>query len=122
MFVLGFLIYSVLLESFFRANAVSSTMMKVQPDFVPLVLSQIGWGAFVTLVIGQWGGVSTLAGGLCAGAVIGAVLGFSLDFEMFATPNLQNLQATCVDVVVTVVRFGVAGGVVGQVLGMGGKR
>ena len=45
--------------------------------------------------MGQWAGVSTLAGGM---------------------------HATQVDVVVQVVRFSITGGVVGYVLGMGGRR
>ena len=122
MFVLGFLIYGVLLDSFFRANSSSAALMKVQPDFVPLILAQLGWGAFLALVLGQWGGVSTLAGGIRAGGILGALLGIAFDLEMFATMNMSNLQATLVDILTQVVRFGIAGGVVGQVLGMGARR
>lgn len=71
-FFLGFLIYSVLLDSFMRANGAASAM-KVEPDFPFLILSQLAWGAVVTLVLSQWAGVSTLAGGLRAGALLGGL-------------------------------------------------
>ena len=121
MFFLGFLIYSVLLDSFMRANGAAAAM-KVEPDFPYLVLSQLAWGAVVTLILGHWAGVSTLAGGLRAGAILGALLGLAIDFELFATMNTMNLQATLVDIVVQVVRFSITGGVVGYVIGMGGRR
>ena len=121
MFFLGFLIYSVLLDSFMRANT-SAAAIKLQPDFVYLTLAQLAWGAFVTLILGPWAQVTTLAGGIRAGAMVGALLGLAIDFEMFATMNTMNLQATLVDVVAQVARFGITGGVVGQVLGMGRRR
>ena len=121
MFFLGFLAYSVLLDSFMRANT-AATAFRVAPHFPYLILSQLAWGAVVTLVLGQWAGVSTLAGGLRAGAILGGLLGIAIDFELFATMNTMNLQATLVDAVVQVVRFGITGGVVGYVLGMGRRR
>lgn len=120
MFILGFLIYGVLLNSFMRANG--AAVMKAEPDFLYLILAQLAWGAFLALVLGQWAGVSTLVGGLRAGAMLGALLGLAIDFELFATMNTMNLHATLVDIVVQAVRFSITGGVVGYILGMGGRR
>ena len=122
MFFLGFAIYGNLLDAFMRANMSNVAVMKAEPDFAHLILAQVGWGAFLALVLGEWRGVTTFAAGASAGALLGAIMGVAFDFEMFATMNLMNFQGTCVDILVMAVRFGIAGGVVGQVIGMVAKR
>ena len=61
MFFLGFAIYGKLLDAFMRANTANAAVMKTEPDFAHLILAEVGWGAFLALVIGEWRGITTFA-------------------------------------------------------------
>ncbi len=52
-FVSGFLFYGVLLSDFMVAGSAEG-VMKETPDFVPLILSQLIFGAFLTMVLRRW--------------------------------------------------------------------
>lgn len=119
LFVLGWVLYGMLLMGFFESNAGTATgVMKEAPDFLWLILGQIVTAAFLALVLG-WKGATDVASGAKAGAIVGFLLSLGYGLTMYATSNTWNLSATLVDPFISLVLFGAAGAVVGLLLGKG---
>ena len=115
LFVLGGLIYGMALKDF--ANANTAMTMPDQPVWWSMILSQLAMGGFVAYIYGNWAKISTFAGGARAGAVIGAFISVGTGFDL-ASLGMMTETFAAVDVFLWAVRFAVAGGVVGHVLGM----
>ena len=117
-FVSGFLFYGVLLSDFMVAGSADG-VMKETPDFVPLILSQLIFGAFLTMVLRRWPGAGTLAQGAKAGASLLVLLGLGFSLAQYATMNVMNAGLIPVEAVVAAIRGALAGGAIGAVLGRG---
>ena len=115
-FVSGFLFYGVLLSDFMVAGSADG-VMKETPDFVPLILSQLIFGAFLTMVLRRWPGAATLAQGAKAGASLGVLLGLGFSLVQYATMNVMTAALIPVEAVVGAIRGALAGGAIGAVLG-----
>ena len=115
-FVSGFLFYGVLLRDFMVAGSAEG-VMKETPDFVPLILSQLIFGAFLTMVLRRWPGAGTLAQGAKAGASLGVMLGLGFSLVQYATMNVMTAPLIPVEAVVGAIRGALAGGAIGAVLG-----
>lgn len=118
LFLMGGFIYGLALNSFILENAGPGTI-RDEPIAWSMILSQVVMGAFVTYIFGRWASISTFAGGAKAGALIGLFLGFGTAFDLYAFSNLMNLSVALVDPFLWVLRYAVAGGVIGLILGMG---
>jgi hypothetical protein len=117
LFVMGFVIYGVLLTSFFAANAGSATgTEREMPLFWSIALGELGLAAALAIVLGKWAKVAGASNGLLVGATLGFLMAVSYDFTMYGTSNLLNLTATLADVAIATVRTGLGGAVVGAVL------
>ena len=115
-FVSGFLFYGVLLSDFMVAGSAEG-VMKETPDLVPLILSQLIFGAFLTMVLRRWPGAGTLAQGAKAGASLGVMLGLGFSLVQYATMNVMTAALIPVEAVVGAIRGALAGGAIGAVLG-----
>jgi hypothetical protein len=115
LFFLGFLFYAVLLMGFFESH--SGGAMREAPVFWALIVSELTLAALGTLIFGRWAAISTAVGGLKAGILIGLLLGIALNFGLYATTTLMDMTGSLVDLLVTTVRLGCAGAVIGLVLG-----
>ena len=91
--------------------------MKEQPDFGPLILGELLIGAFLTLILSRWSGIGSFAAGAKAGAMLGLLFALGLNLVFYATMNIMEPVAIPADTAVNVVRIGLAGGVIGVVLG-----
>lgn len=116
LFVLGGLIYGLALKDFADAN--SAITMPDQPVWWSMILAQMAMGGFVAYIYGNWAQISTFVSGARAGAVIGVFIGAGTGFDL-ASLGIITETFAAVDVFLWAVRFAVAGGVVGHVLGMG---
>lgn len=119
-FLLGWLIYGMLMMDFYMNNAGTATgVQRGESDMVwwALVLGNVLQSYFLVYIFGNWAKVTTFAGGMKAGATIGFILGLAFDLTMYGTTNISNLTATLVDPLVSTVMMGVTGGVIGAVLG-----
>lgn len=111
LFVLGFLIYAVLLADFFANDAINP-----EPVMWAVTLGQLLSAAFLTIVLG-WKGVANAKEGFQAGALIGAVMGLAYGLMMYGTMVGMHTMATLLgDTVVSLVVYGVAGAVIAMVL------
>ena len=118
-FILGFVLYGILLEGFFAANAGTATGVSKGPEEMvwwALILGSIAFGALLSYIFLKWAHISTFKGGLRAGAAIGFLLAVSFDMIYYATANIMTLSGALVDVVVATVMTALVGGIIGAVL------
>ena len=66
-FVTGFVFYGLLLQEFMLAAHMDG-VIKETPDFPLLILSQLIFGAFLTMILRRWPDADSLAQGAKAGA------------------------------------------------------
>jgi hypothetical protein len=114
LFVLGYVCYVLLLGDFFAGQGAAGL---AQPILWAIFLGELALAVLVTYVFNQWATISTFAGGFKAGAVLGALLGLNYGLVQFGAMGAITLTGAAVDTVVTLVRVGIAGGVIGLVLG-----
>jgi len=117
LFVLGGLLYGLLLADFFESHSAANTMRET-PIWWALIIGELLLAALVTLIFGRWASISTPLGGLKAGAIIGLLLAAAINFTMFAVSTVfVDPTAGVVDAVVSAIRLGIGGAVIGLVLG-----
>ena len=115
-FVSGFLFYGLLLANFMK-GADKGDVLKDTPDFGILILSQLIFGAFLTMVLRRWPDAGTLAQGAKAGAVLMLLLALGSSLVQYATTNAIEAPVIAVNAVVGAIRGALAGGAIGAVLG-----
>lgn len=119
-FILGFLLYGILLEGFFANHMGSATgALKTEIMFWPLILGNLALAALLSYVFLKWAKIKSFGDGMKAGAVIGFLMALSYDMILYDTTNMMDLIASIVDVIVFAVGTAIGGGVIGLVLGMG---
>lgn len=116
LFLTGFVLYGVLLSEFMEAN-MTPGVAKETPDMAALMLGELVLAAFLTLILSRWSGITSFGAGAKAGALLGLLLGLGMNLEMYGTVNLSGPATIPVDTLVNAVRMGLAGGVIGVVLG-----
>ena len=116
LFLTGFVLYGVLLSEFMEAN-MAPGVAKEMPDMAPLILGELVLAAFLTVILSRWSGITSFGAGARAGALLGLLLGLGLNLEMYGTMNLAGPATIPVDTLVNAARMGLAGGVIGVVLG-----
>jgi len=114
--VTGGVLYDLLLADFMEANSAPG-LMKEQPNFALLVIGEVFIAAFLTLILSRWQGVDTFVKGLKAGAILGFLFALGINLELYAVMNLMQAVTIPVDTLVNAVRMGLAGGVIGVVIG-----
>ena len=120
-FVLGFLIYGMLLdERVMKPNmAVFPGLTKDMPNFIPLVLANIVSALLLAYIFDQWAGIRTFVGGLRGGAIVFFLIALSFQLMFLAFFNLHlNYIPAVADVIGSTVMGALGGGVVALVLGM----
>ena len=116
LFVLGFVIYGLVLANFFDHAA-----MRIEPAMGPLVLGHLVLGAFVVLILG-WRGVENAADGFKAGATAGVLMSLAVALTMMGTmDNMFTTPTVIGDAVVSLVTYGITGAVVAAVLDRCGR-
>ena len=118
-FLLGGLMYGVILAGFYEANLGSATgVLRELPVWWALVVSQLGLAAVVTYVF-LHAHVATASDGLKTGAIFGLLFGIAIAFDLYAVTNWSNVTVAFVEPFVTAVRMALGGAVIGWTLGMG---
>ena len=119
-FVMGYLLYGVLLASFFEGQMGSATgLTREAPIWWADVVGTLSIAMLVTLAIG-WTSGSSMMDGLKTGALVGFLLWLGADLVIYATFNFSTLTAALADPVVELIRWGIAGAAIGAVSGGGG--
>jgi hypothetical protein len=119
-FLMGWLLYGMLLMNFFMENAGSATgVYRADSEMVywALIVGNLLQSYLLVYIFGKWANITTFGGGLKTGITIGLILGYGYDLTMYGTSNISNLTATLVDPLIVATMMGVSGGVIGVVLG-----
>lgn len=113
----GSLLYGVLFAGLFEANLRSAeVVMKDPPDLVWIGLAHVPFGILLTLVI-SWRGATSMRSGAFTGALLGLLMAASYDLSQYGTTNLWSLKLTLIEPFISMALVGLAGAVVGAVLG-----
>lgn len=118
-FVLGWVIYGMLLASYMTDNTLAGTM-RAENEMVwwALVLGNLASGFLLAYILGKTG-ASTVGSGAVTGLVVGLLMSLSFDLTMYGTSKIiTNAQFIGVDVIASAVISAIAGAVVGWVYGM----
>jgi hypothetical protein len=123
LFLLGFLVYGILLDAWMRAQTVPHPgLMLESPRFVTLIIANLVWAMLVALIFDRWASIGTFTGGLIGGAMITFFMGLYYDLMNVSFMNMfSSFTPVVVDIIAFTVIGGISGGVVGAVLGMMGK-
>ena len=123
-FVLGYLIFGVLLNSYMNANVNQyAGMIKTPPNFMMLIGANLVFAWLLAFVGDYWAGIRNFVSGLKLGALITfpVVLWSNLQLEAFMNLYIGAVPII-VDVLAATVLGTLVGGVIGLVLGMVDKK
>ena len=115
MFVVGYLIWNILLDYWNGAFDAAGVAREAQLLWVN-ALSHVPAAALITLAI-ERGGSSTMGGGVKIGAIVGFLVWSSVDLAFYANTTIFDITAICVDSLLASVHFAIGGGVIAAVLG-----
>lgn len=117
-FIAGFLIYSVLLGSFFASHSIAPAgVMKAEPDFIFLFLGNLAYGILIAYIFVQWAGIKTVATGAKAAATIGLLVAASWDFIQYGLSNTMDMTGLMVDIIASIIMSAIVGAAIGAYLG-----
>lgn len=123
-FVLGFLIYGLILEERVMKPNMNSYpgLMNEVPVWIPLILANMVSALLLAYIFEKWAGIRTFIGGMKGGAIVWFLIALSFQLMFLAFMNLsKNYIPNVADVVGSTVMGAIGGGVIGQVLGMMNK-
>jgi len=115
MFVVGYLIWDILLDYWNGAFDAAGVAREAQLLWVN-ALSHVPAAALITLAI-ERGGSSMIGGGVKIGAIVGFLVWSTADLAFYANTTIFDLTAICVDSLLASVHFAIGGGVIAAVLG-----
>jgi hypothetical protein len=119
-FLLGWLVYGILLMDFMQNNSqMVAGAEKDPPVWWALIVAHFLFALLLAVIYGRWASISTFATGAKAGAVIGIILSLGIDLFFYATMVGHTATTIIVDVIASVVIMAISGGVIAWVLGRG---
>ncbi len=112
-FLLGWLVYGILLMDFMSKNS-SVGIMKTEDEFVwwALVASNLIYGILIAYVLNAVGNITSVGNGASTAAVTGFLVAAGFDLGLYATSNVSTLNALLVDIVAITVMSAVVGAAV----------
>ena len=122
-FLLGWLIYGMLLMSFMQTHSNNSSgAFRAETDMVwwAMVAGNLALGFLFSYILNK-SNVSSAVSGATTGAIVGLLMSIGIDLMMYAQLNLWDTTAMAVDIAASTVISAIVGGVIGAYLGMGKK-
>ena len=120
-FLLGWLIFGMLLMDFYMSNSTLYTgLMKDPPDFVAIFIANLSWGLLIAYIF-NLAGIKTTQNGAIKGVIIFFLVVLGVDLLYYAQMNLFGLKVILVDVIANVVLGAIVGAFVGWWYGRPGK-
>ena len=111
LFVLGFVLYGMLLADFFANDVISES-----PNYVAVAGGQLAGAALLALVL-SWRAAEGPGEAFKSGAGVGVLYSLSMSLTTFGTTDGMHTMATVAgDAVVMLVMYGIGGMVVAKVL------
>jgi hypothetical protein len=121
-FLLGWLVYGVLLMDYTTANYNQCSMRPMQEMiWWALVLSNLAFGYLLSIVF-SWSNTAGIGAGAKVAAIIGLLLSLSIDLSYYAMSSIfSNFTAVIVDIISFTIMSSITGVVVAWVMGIGKK-
>jgi hypothetical protein len=122
LFVVGYLIWGLGLMGYFEAQSIGPEgMTKTEEEMsLPLIfLSNLIYGAFLTLTVGVWAGKRSFGPGFTAGLLVGLLGSLAMTAMFLASMNFMTLTGHLVDTLASGVWAGIGGGVIALILARG---
>ena len=115
LFGLGLVIYVLIFPDLQFTTAAGEGVTR---NYFPgIIVFEILYALLLTIIFERWAGIKTFNTGLKTGAVIGLILGLISALWAYSTTTLYTANIIWWFALTFVVRFGVAGGLIGLVLG-----
>lgn len=119
-FLLGWLIYGMLLMNFMTQHATAAAAGVMRPEaewpWWAMIVGNMGLGFLVSYVLAK-ANVSGAAAGASTGAAVMFLVSLSYDFIIYAQMNLYDLTGAAVDIISSAVIGAVVGAIVGWLNG-----
>lgn len=122
-FLLGWLVWGMLLKDFMVTNSGGATnVMKPDDQMVwwGLIVGNLFNGFAISYILSK-AGVISAGGGAYVGAIVGLLIAAAFDFTMYGVSNLMTLNGVLVDIAANTVVSAIVGAIVGAYFGMGKK-
>jgi hypothetical protein len=120
-FLFGWIVYGLILDPLvFRPNANPEAMklMKDPPEWIFLILGNLVAAFLLAYIFDRWATIKTFGGGLIGGAILYFILGLYMQLMSVAFMKIMTGPVPVIaDILGSVILGGLAGGVVGLVLG-----
>ena len=112
-FLLGWLIFGILLMDYYAANKVQYPgLLKDPMEIWPIAIADLAWGLLVSWIFSM-ANIRTVAKGITVGFLIGFLMVLGFDLLVYAELNLYSTRLLGLDVIMN----GIMGAVSGAVLG-----
>ena len=123
LFILGAIVYGMLLMQFMADNAGATGVNKTEEEmsFGWIIISNLAAGFLLAVIYGKYSSIRTAMAGAQADALIGFLMALSVDAAMFATTHVYSMTAMWVDIIAWTVMCSIASAVVAATLGMKSK-
>lgn len=127
-FLLGYLIYGVLLKSTMQANCgldkeleakVFKSMEKPDAMILGTIFVSNIFGALLLTTIAQWANARSFGSGMKVGAIVGVLVSLNFDLLWYAMSNLYTPTGLAIDVCAGTVMTALSSGVIAMILGKG---
>jgi len=114
--VLIALVFGLLLSRFFADNMTNAEVMRMPPILWSMCVSCLAEGALICYVLGRRSEAGAGAGAR-TGFVIGLLMWGTANFSWYSIMNVSNLTSTIVNPLADAIIAGIAGSVIGLVVG-----
>lgn len=120
-FLLGWLIFGILLMKFYQSNMVSyAGLLKDPPEMWAIAVANLAFGIFMAYVL-NLGNINSVSKGFTTGLIVGLLTQAGFDLLLHGQMNLYNTQLLVIDIVASGVFSGVIAAVIGWWFGRGAK-
>jgi hypothetical protein len=118
-FLLGWLVYGILLMNYTTANYNQCAMRPMEEMiWMAMIISNLAFG-FLLSVIFNWSNTTGILSGLKVAGITGLLICVSLDFSLYSMSSMfSGIPALLVDIVVYTIMSALTGVVVAWVMGM----
>ncbi len=113
----GYLLWGMLTVDYFNDHLGSATgVMRELPDMVHLIIGCIIVAFAFSTIYGKWASAAYgAASGFAFGFWIAVLIGLGEGLVNYATTNISDITATLVNVLITIVFYGIMGLIVGLI-------
>ncbi len=118
-FMLGWLVYGVILMDTMKSFAGSATGVDRGEDMLlwSIFLGNLASGFLLSFIFTRLGTINNPTAGARAGFWIGLLMGAGFDFTLYGTSNISTLTGVLIDIVVFAFLTALTGAVVAWVIG-----